>query len=820
MANLIRTLAGAFRSLRRRPGSSFVAVLTLALGIGANTTIFSLLNAIVLRPLPVPHPEELVGVSTAIADDVNGNQPLSLAMFEEIARGEFGIVDVFAWNAGGVSNFEAQRRRFAADLASVSGGYYKAMRIAPLLGRFIEPSDLSLHSGVSNTVAVISYRAWRGWFHSDPHIIGSVLHVEKQPFTVIGVEPEGFSGMIIDGSADVTIPVLSTGQSRQRDLRSPQLLWLTVYGRLSRGLTLKQARARLQAAWPHIQNATMPPGYEGARKERFFARKIVIESAASGVSFLRKRFEYPLRILLALVGAVLLIACLNLANLTLARDAARHHETAVRAALGASAWELASQPLFESLILSAAGAAVGIGFAYWLGGVLLRLAWNGLFPSALSNAPDVRVLLFTAATALATGVVFALAPIWIATRADPVRALKNNSRSIQTGASSLSRVLLVLQVALSVVMVVGALLFAETLRRFHSVDPGYDRDHLLTMLLSPQAGNTRDNKSAAYFRELAAALRRLPGVVSVSFSGMAPADEYEDFSPVYASRTQPAVQAIGDFVSPDFFSTAGVDLVQGREFDWRDDDDKRELVILTQSLSERLFGHANPVGRNISLFPVSYGKEATVIGVVKSASLWKIESHRPMAFFQPFTKIWSGADPLVDIRTSGNPQSIKAAAEQVVRSFGRHYSLQTLTVNERLDTYITAQRLTAMLTAFFGSTAVLIASIGLYGLLSFQVAGRVPELGIRIALGAQSGQIVGLVIRDALILAGTGCLGGVLASLAGGRVIQTLLFGVSAFNPRVLLAACGVLLAVALLAAWAPARRAASTEPMVALRGE
>lgn len=820
MANVLRTLGVAFRSLRRRPGSSLIAVLTLALGIGADTTIFSLLNAIVLRPLPVPHPEELVGISTAIADDVNGNQPLSLPMFQEIARSHCGISDLFAWNAGGVSNFEAERRNFAAELAHVSGGYYKAMRISPLLGRFIEPSDVALPSGVSNAVAVISYRAWRSWFHSDPHIIGSVLHIEKEPFTVIGVEPEGYSGIIIDGSADVTVPVFSPGQIGRQDLRGPRLLWLTAYGRMSPGATLAQTRAQIEAAWPHIQKATMPPGYEGARKARFFARKIVVESAAQGISFLRKRFSYPLRVLLALVGSVLLIACLNLANLTLARDAARQHETGVRAALGAGIWELASQPLFESLLLSFTGAVAGIGLAYWMGGVLLRLAWTGLFPTSLSTAPDLRVLAFTTSTALVTGLLFALAPVWFAARTDPVSVLKNRARSIHAGSSSLSRMLVVIQVALSVVMVVGALLFAQTLGAFHNVDPGYRRDRLLTMLLFPQAGNARNNNSSAYFKQVAESLRRLPGVVSVSFSAIGPADEYENLAPVRASKDQAAVQAVGDFAGPDFFSTAGVQVLSGREFSWRDDEDKRNLVILTQSLSEKLFGHENPVGRTVFLFPVTYGEEATVIGVVNSASLWKLETQKPMAFFQPFTKIWSDADPLVDIRTAGDPRLIKAAAERVVRSFGRHYSLRTMTVDERLDSYITAQRLTAMLSAFFGATALLIASIGLYGLLSFQVAGRIPELGVRIAIGAQSGQILGLVLRDAVVLAVSGCVLGVIASLATGKLIQSLLFGVSAFDPPVLFTASGVLLAVAVAAAWVPARRAAAIEPMTALRSE
>lgn len=315
MTGLWRDIRSAARALSRSPGPTAVAVSTLALGIGANTAIFSLLNAIVLRSLPVPHPEQLVALATMIADNVNGDEPFTLPMFEEMSRRQEVFSQLFAWNGGELNTFEADGRYFTASLAEVSGNYYRAMQIAPLLGRYIGASDVALRSGTSSPVAVISYRAWRNWYHGEANIIGKTIRIgDHHPFTVIGVEPEGYSGLIIDGSADVTTPILSAPQVGGVNLRDPRILWLRLYGRVKPRVTLAQARASMGLLWPHILEATPPAGYEGEKRTRFFARRITLEPAATGISFLRKRFSYALRVLQGLVGAVLLIACLNLAN--------------------------------------------------------------------------------------------------------------------------------------------------------------------------------------------------------------------------------------------------------------------------------------------------------------------------------------------------------------------------------------------------------------------------------------------------------------------------------------------------------------------------
>ena len=803
------------RSLLRTPGSTAVAVTTLALGIGANTAIFSLVNALLLRPLPIPHPEQLVALSTTIADNINGDEPFTLQIFEELGRRQQIFSELFAWNGGSIKTFEADGNRFAAGLAEVSGNYYQAIGVAPLLGRFIQSSDVALENGTSNAVAVISYRAWRSWYHGEANVIGETIRMGNQPFTIIGVEPEGYSGLIIDGATDVTVPIFAPGQLASRDAK---ILWLRLYGRLKQDVNVHTARASLATLWPHIQQATLPPGYEGERHARFFARRIAVESASTGISSLRKRFSYSLQVLLALVGAVLLIACLNLANLALARAASRQHEAGVRVALGATAWDLMRQPLIESSLLSTAGALLGLFLASWASRVLLHIAWTGLLITPLSTTPDARVLAFTATVTVLTALLFAIAPAWHSVRIHPLEALQRRTRSVRGGSSSLGKSLLVLQIALSLVLVVGALLFAQTLSRLHTVDVGYRRDHLLTLMLFPQRRALAEKDAPAYYQDLTEKIKRLPGVESVSFSTNGPANEFETFGPAYGAQNGTPVQAVEEYVGPNFFHTAGMRVLSGREFIWQDHEPAP--VIISQSLAERLFGHSGPVGRTLYTGPHTYLRESRVVGVVNSASLWKVETIHPMAVYRPFWLDYHAVQPIMDIRTTADPRSLKASVEQAVTSLGHQYSLRIMTVEERLDSYLTVQRLMAMLSLFFGAIAVLIASIGLYGLLSFHVAQRTSELGVRVALGAQRAQVLSMVLREVAVLASLGCAIGFAATLAVSRFVRSILFGVSTTDPIILTFAVLILAAVSLAAGWLPARRAASVDPIAALRAE
>lgn len=817
-----RETRSAIRTLSKSPGTTAVAIATLALGIGANTAIFSLLNALVLRPLPVPHPEQLVSLDTTIPDHINGHEPFSLVMFDELRRRQQVFADVFAWNGGGIDTVEVDGRYVTTSLAEVSGDYYKAMQVPPLLGRYIEPSDVALHSGISNAVAVISYRAWRNWYHGDGNIFGKVIHLgDRRPFTVIGVEPQGYSGLIIDTSTDVTIPILALPQIGETSLRDPRLLWLRLCARLKPGIAISQGRASMRLLWPRILETTPPAGYEGEKLARFFARRIDLEPLGTGISLLRKRFSYALQILMGLVGAVLLIACLNLANLTLARSAARKHEWGVRTALGASGWDLIRQPLIESLLLSFCGALVGLALAYWASRALLHIAWSGFVPTSLSTAPDVRVLAFTAAAAVLSSLLFAAAPGWSAMSTHPLEALAQQTRSVRGGATFAGRTMLVGQVTLSLILVAEALLFGRTVNRLHTVDLGYKRDHLLTMLLFPQPGHISTQNSPEYYRQLVDKMKSVPGVESVSFSGDAPVGQSDYLQPIYGSLAGAPVQAVPDFVGPDFFHTLGMRVLSGREFSWRDEEhNSSNIAIISESLAQKLFGQADAVGRTVYLGPHAHAFALKIVGVVNSASLWRVESFHPLAIYQPLGQYYEDGQPLIDIRTTVDPRSIKTEAEQVVRSLGHQFSLRTATVEERLDSYLSVQRMTALLASFFGSIALLIAAVGLYGLTSFHVTRRTAELGIRFALGARPQQVLWMIVREVLGLVGVGCVLGVIGSLLAAKLVGAVLFGVSPTDPAILASAVCTLLGIAVLAAFIPARRAAAIDPVTALRIE
>jgi predicted permease len=794
-----------------------VAIATLALVIGANAAIFSLFNALLLRPLPVPHPEQLADLTTRISDNVNGEDYLSLPMFQEFARHQTVFSSLFAWNGGGISNLEANGAHYTISISCVSGDYYQTMGIAPLLGRFIEPSDVALDSGSSNAVAVISYRVWLAWYRGDPGVLGKTIRLGDKALTIIGVEPEGYSGLIIDGAGDLTVPLFAPGSYATRE---PTALWLKIYGRMKPGVTLEQARAGLEVLWPSIQKLTLPPGYEGERSKRFFARTIVLASARNGFSYLRKRFAHPLVVLLVLVGCLLLIACLNLANLSIAKMASQQHAWGVRRALGAGIWDLTRPLLMENFFVSTVAALLGLGLACAITPLLLHMAWTGLVKTPLSTAPDLRVVAFTAAVATITALLFTIVPAWYATRTDAIDALRQNTRSVHRGSTQLGKMLLSAQVALSLVLVTGAILFAKTLVSLHTVEVGYKRDHLLTLQLFPQPASGKLQNRDAYYRELSEKIRALPGVVAMSYSGGAPGTPFEGREPVYRLPELQPVQAIDEDIGPDFFSTMGMRVLAGREFTWSDDEHSEQVAVVSKTLAERLYGRQNPIGQDLYWGVRTIQLKLRIVGVVNSASLWNVQSLQPMAVYRPLLQRSDYDQPLMDVRTAPDPATLKSAAERAIRSLGHHYSLRTATLDERLGSFITVQRLTALLAGFFGAAALLIAAVGLYGLVSFHVTQRTRELGVRIALGAQARQVLSMVLREVLLIASAGCLLGLVATMALRSYVAGLVFGISATDPLVLAGGILILISVSILAGFAPARRAATVDPAEALRSD
>ena len=803
----------ALRALLKSPVITAVAVISLALGIGANTAIFSVVNALILRPLPVHDPEQLVSIYTISPERSDQKNPISVAMFDEIRKQQQVFSASFAWTGGGLSSFNVEGQNFAGALSTVSGEYYSVLGVQPLLGRFIEPRDVALYSGTSAQVAVLAYRCWQGRFHGDPAVIGKTIRLDDRPLTIIGVAPKWFDGLVIDSGEDVTVPIGATGRT---DFRNRSLLVFRAYARLRPGISVEQARAQLKTVWPAIQVATEPPGYAGARRARFYARRAGLESAAKGQAFLRDRLSKPLAVLMGLVGIVLLIACVNLANLMLARTAGRRHELAVRAALGAGSWRLTRQLLLESMTLSFTGAAIGLVVSNWTSRLLLTAIWTSPVPLALNAASDWRVLAFTTAVALLCGILFG-APAWRAARTDPADALRQNTRSVR-GSGVFGKALVSAQVALSMVMVLAAALFVHSLQNMRSADPGFRPQGVFVMQLFAQPGRQLTSNLTPYYREMANRISRLPGVIATSFSGIGPVNRFEDLEIVAAAEANaPPDQVIQDIVGPGFFQMIGMRVLTGREFDWRDDEKAPLVTVISESLAQRLFPGRDPVGQRINLNPGVYQRQMTIVGVVNSASLWRIQSRSPEAIYLPLLQA-DPRSPCLDVRVAGDPAAIAPQVRKVVEGLGHDYPLYTETLNERVNRMTVDERMIAFLSAFFGGLAMLLASIGLYGLMAYSVARRTSEIGIRVALGAERADVTRLVLREAAVLVGAGILIGIPAALAASKWIAGMLFGLSATDPATISFATALLLAVALFAGYIPARYAARIDPMTALR--
>lgn len=808
----------AAHALAKSPGVTIVAIVSLALGIGANTAVFSLLNALILRPLPVSDPQQLVEVSTLNPRSLNRKGSLSVAMFEEIRKRRI-FSSEFAWSGGSMDNFETNGVKYAASLDTVSGDYFSTLGIQSILGRLIEPADVGLDAGSSSPVAVISYRCWQNRYHADPAVIGKTIRVANHPLTIIGVAPQGFSGMIIDADFEAVVPM---GFSGRTTFRERQNFGLTVFGRLKPGSTLEQARAQLQALWPAILEAAAPDQYQGDERSEFLARRVEVTSAATGNSYLRPRFSRPLMVLLALVGSVLLIACVNLANLMLARAAARKHEIGIRIALGANRWQLVRQFLTESLMLSLAGAALGLVVALWSSRLLLNTMWTGYVPVALVTAPDGRVLAFTAVLTLLTGILSGLAPAWRIVRGDLSPSLRQGKRTVGNGLGSYGKLLVIGQVSLSFLLVIGAGLFVRTLEKLRSTDPGFRRAGVLLIQMFPQAGSRElGTGRTTYYRQLAENLTQIPGIEAVSYSQLGPATREDFLQPVSVSASALApVEAAQELVGPAFFDLIGMRLLHGRDFAWRDDEDAPRVAILSESLAQRLFPAQDPIGRTIDAGAHPEHKGVTVVGVVGSASLWKIRSREPLGVYLPLMQQPRHNNLTINLRATGDPLAVTPSARRTLETMGHHYPLRIETLEKRVDGLLNVERITAMLATFFGGLALLLASIGLYALVSHAVTMRTSEIGVRMALGARPFDVLNLILKEVLLLVLTGMAIGLPLALAAAQHISEMLFDLGPSNPETILVSGLILLAVGLFAGYLPARRASNTDPMTAVRCE
>jgi len=780
-----QNLRYTIRVLGRNPGFTVVAVLSLALGIGANTAIFTLINALLLRDLPVRQPERLVQLSAVRRD---GKVPFSYPMFREVERGQRVFTGMIGWGSAGMFNLEVNGVLSQNHVLTVTGNCYSELGVAPLLGRLLTPEDSNPSSGTTSQVAVIGYEFWQQRFGGALDVLGKQIRVEGHPFTIIGVTRKWFTGLSTGEPPEVTVPVtaapLIQGGTFTLDTRST--LWLFVTGRLRNGVTIEQARAQLESFWPEVLLATASTETPGLRRQTFLSMGLEVSSAAKGISAdLRSQFARPLFVLAGIVGLILLVACVNLANLMLARAVARSHEMSVRVAIGASRWSLARQVLTESLALSLAGALLGLAFAFWGSHLLVLLMTQGnLFPVSLDLNPDLRVLSLTVSVAILTGILFGLVPAWRCSREDPASVLQQNARSMSGGTGKLSNTLIITQVALSLVLLMGAGLLVRSFERLRSVDLGFQKESVLEISLYPKPGGYLNLDLNSYHKQLVERVSNIPGVRSVSYSdnfmsGGTEAGWRDIVSPMSADPAAGVnVKANGAMVSPGFFRTLGIRLLRGRDFDETDDERHPRLAILNSGLAERLFPNGDAIGKTVRFGFMPDYQNIEIVGIADNARILDLRDATSPVIFLSYLQ-YPGQWGNLIVRTKEAPEALAKTVGHEIESLGHEYPFRTKTVAQVISQELVKERVTAMLSGFFAALALLLASIGLYGLMSYAVTRRTREIGIRVALGAQRENVLWIVLRETLALALLGIAIGIPSALAATRLIASMLFCLS-----------------------------------------
>jgi predicted permease len=836
----VKDVRYAARQMVRSPGLTLVAILSLALGIGANTGIFSLLNAIVLSTLPVRNPGELVILSdpdssgVAVGSNTGERNLLTYAEFEQL-RKRLHVFDGMFASESSVSRYDGRinggsRQEMRARL--VTGGFFDVLGVSPVLGRFFMPEDDRVIGQAP--YAVLSYDFWQRRFGGSPSVLGTNIRLGNATLNVIGVAGPRFSGESIGEKPDLWAPMMMQPLMRpgtdwlhenlSKDL--DKVMWLHVFGRLKPGVTLAKAQAEANVVFKSIIETGYGTFLTEETRKGLLDQRLKLQPAAKGASTVRSQITQPLLILLAVVGLVLLIACANVANLLLARAAARSREMGIRVALGAGRWRLARQMLTESVLLAVLGAALGLFVGY--GAVRLLLALSSVPEKAMDVNPsfDVRVLAFTAGVAIVTALLFGLIPAVRATRVDVNSTLKEGSRAVTAPGRrlSLAKVLVAVQVGLSLVLLVGAGLFLRTLQNLQSVQLGYAKDSIYQTRVDAQSAGYTEKTAVVLFDDLEKRLALIPGVSGVTYSenGLFNGTESGDQITVegfVATRRQDRASRF-DVIGPGYFSTIGIPIVLGREIGIGDLG--RPVIVINQAFAKTFFNGRNPIGRRVTS---SFGDSKwnwEVIGVAADARDHKLRGDIAPRFYRP--PAGGGYVPTTvsfQLRTSRNPATVASAARRVIQEKDDNLPiLNGRTVAEFVDRWVTGEKAIAELSAIFGAIALALACIGLYGVLSFGVTRRTSEIGIRMALGARREAVIGMILRETGWMIAAGIAGGLLAAAAATRLIASQLFGVTAFDPVTLSASVVMLVLVALLAALLPAHRASQVNPVNALRSE
>lgn len=819
---MITDLKHAVRALSKNPASTCIAVLSLALAIGSCAAAVSIANALFARDLHVSAPKELVAFAIIEPESPEDQKPLLMSEFEQIQRRAEDFAVVFAWKDALLRNLESNGGRYLGNVNEVSGEYFAAMGVQPLVGRLLSPRDVaSSGSGQSARVAVLDYRCWQERFGGDPKVVGEILRVDGTALTIVGVTPRDFVGLNIVSAPDAVVPIgFETGR-----MPEPTTTDTYVAGRLKPGGSVTQAAAHLSAMWPAILEAAVPDKMQGAQRAQYLAKRIRLESLRTGTtggSHLRQQLSRPLTILSALSALVLLVACVSLANLILLRATARRHELALRASLGARKLILVRAMALEGALLALAGAALGVIAAYWTSPILLRilLASQPLKPLIFDPRPDSRVLALGAALGLVIGIVCAAAPAWNVLRRDPASALLASSRVVRTSRGLLQKTLICVQIALALVLTSGALLFGRSLYNLHAQNPGFRINGMVQMHLFSQVKQQVIPNRTAYYRQVMDRLSEVPGVDAVSYAQPGPLIGIENIRPVSRPRVSGTVGAVVSFVGPQFFETMGMKVLAGREFEWNDDERAPHVAVISQSLANRLFPGTDPIGQIVDIPRYPFGAGLQIIGVVNSASLWRLQSRDPSAIYVALMQAPMFNNFLVELHTTGNLHATAQAADSALQSLGYQYSFLTESLTETRKYQLRNERAVSMISVFLAGLTTLLASVGLYGLLSYAATLRRREIAIRLAVGAQRRDILLMILREAASLTAVGLALGAFIAFVGIRLAADILFGVTPHDPFAFSAAVAVLAIISFGAAYLPARRTCRTDPLTALRGE
>ena len=836
METLVQDIRYGLRTLTKNPGFTIVAVLTLGLGIGANTAIFTLINAVLLKTLPVSDPQSLVVIGDpSLAHSRNVGTPttdiFSYPLYRDLRDGNNVFSGVTASGEEHRCTVETTGAGMVTDDALVnlvSGNYFSVLGVSPFRGRMLTAQDDTAKS--SNPVAVVSYEFWTRKLAGDPAIVGQTIRLNKYPYTLIGVAAPGFFGDTVGDKQDFWVPLsmqpqIMPGRPWLDDIHAS---WLRVIARLKPGVSRGQAEANMNLLFQQWlqgpEGRSLDPNDQIALKNA----KVSVAAGARGLSTLREQFFHPLILLMAIVGLVLLIACVNVANLMLARSTSRQREVAVRLAIGATRARLVRQLLTESLILASAGGITGLMMARWGTEALLKLSVGARGAESFSSTPDWRVLVFTACACLITGLLFGMVPAFRAAKVAVAPTLKESTTAQpSSGRFPIGKLLVVSQVAVCLLVLFAAGLLVRSLKNLRDLDLGYSRDHILMVLADPVSAGYKEAQITNFERDMIAQLSALPGVRSVTasenglFSGTESADQLkiEGYTP---ARDRDKI-VYWDQVGDNYFHALGIPLLAGRDFGPQDTPTSLRVAVINQTMAKFYFGNSNPIGHKIWIDDEKQkDKPIEIVGVARDVRDHSLRGPQQRRFYiptaQPMDKLYAVN---FEIQTAGKPEEMTEPVRKTFAAVDANVPVTRLrSLNELVNSSISRDILVARLSTFFGILALLLACIGLYGVMSYTVSRRTREIGVRMALGAHKARVLRMVLQEAMKLVVIGIIIGIPASFLLARVFSSMLFGLSSTDPVSMLIVVVVLAGVACIAGLIPAHRATKVDPLVALRYE